>query len=180
MIRSIGGARARARVAAGLALGLLLAGCGAEEEGEPQVAAEPPVTFETGQVCLVSGADTTVVPVELAQTPAQRAHGLMERDALPSGAGMLFTFQEEQAPEQGFWMFRTRIPLDIAYLGADGEVVSIQQMAPCTSPDPRWCESYPSGAPYYGALEVNQGFLASRGIGVGDRVLRAGEPGCPG
>lgn len=156
----------------------LLAGC----EGEPEAASlagEPIVSFDTARVCIATATDTLPLTVEVAATDAQRAYGLMERDQLPADAGMLFTYAEPQPPESGFWMFRTRIPLDIAFLGPEGEIRSIQTMQPCTSPDPRWCDAYPAGVEFQAALEVNQGFFAARGIDVGDRVLSESEGECP-
>lgn len=120
----------------------MLAGCG---EGEPEtdpLAGEPVVSFDTARVCIITATDTLPLTVEVAATDAQRAYGLMERGQLPADTGMLFTYPEPQSPESGFWMFRTRIPLDIAFLGPGGEIRSMQ---PCTSPDPRWCDAYPRG-----------------------------------
>src|SRR3990172_8843577 len=43
--------------------------------------------------------------VEIADTPAERASGLMFRDSLPEGAGMLFDFGGQT--QAGFWMKNT-------------------------------------------------------------------------
>src|SRR3546814_11525240 len=51
--------------------------------------------------------------VEIADTDAERARGLMFRDELPAGHGMLF-IHDRLAP-QAYWMKNTRIPLDILY-----------------------------------------------------------------
>ncbi len=64
-------------------------------------------------------------------------------------------------------MKNTLIPLQIAYIDADGVIVSILDMVPCTE-DP--CEVYSPGSAYRSALEVNAGALDAAGISVGWRV----------
>lgn len=154
-----------------LVLGLTLPSCGRDQSPGADAADTPLLVFDTVALRIATASDTLPLRAELAVTDEQRAMGLMERSALPADAGMLFWFQEPQPDSTGFWMFRTRIPLDIAYLGPEGEIRSIRAMEPCTSPDPRWCPSYPAGAEYRAALEVNRGFFERHGIGVGDRVL---------
>jgi uncharacterized membrane protein (UPF0127 family) len=95
----------------------------------------------------------------------------MERQALAADAGMVFVFEADQQPDAGFWMFRTHVALDIAYFDADGRIVAILAMQPCDSPNPRLCRSYPPNTPYRGALEMNQGWFASHGVAVGDRIF---------
>ena len=150
----------------------VIMGC---EREEAQVVAEvtrsnPIVPLDSGLVLLETADDTISLNVEIAETSEQKSTGLMERRALPDYQGMLFVYEEEQAPSDPFYMFRTRIPLDIAFMDSTGQVVAIRHMEPCTSPDPRWCERYPPGMPYHAALEVNLGFLEEQGIGIGDRV----------
>ncbi|MCC5900543.1 MAG: DUF192 domain-containing protein [Halomonas sp.] len=108
--------------------------------------------------------------VEVAETTAQRQRGLMGREHLPEESGMLFRFESEQSADNAFWMYRTLIPLDIAFIDADGRIVAINTMQPCESDTPRECSSYPAGAAYHSALEVNAGYFAERGIKVGDCV----------
>lgn len=79
-------------------------------------------------------------------------------------------------------MYRTRFPLDIAYLDDSGRVVAIRRMEPCTSPVAEFCPTYPPGQPYTSALEVPRGYFEGRGIGVGDSVVlvrTSGNAGLP-
>ncbi|PRY66751.1 hypothetical protein B0H98_101746 [Vreelandella songnenensis] len=115
--------------------------------------------------------------VEVAQTAAQRQRGLMEREHLPEQRGMLFRFEQEQPAGNAFWMYRTLIPLDIAFIDQDGRIVAINTMPPCESSAPGECPTYPAGAAYYAALEVNGGYFAARNIQVGDCVSVPGEAG---
>ena len=68
------------------------------------------------------------VSAEVAQTPDQRALGLMYRFSLPADHGMLFVFPEPQP--LGFWMRNTYIPLSIAFIDAEGRIVNVEDMAP--------------------------------------------------
>lgn len=154
----------------------LLSACGGDEDAEPPVTRENPVVpLDTGTVFIETSSDTFQLSVEIAETPNQRQIGLMERLQMPEEEGMIFLHYEESDASAGFWMFRTRIPLDIAYLDRDGSIVAIRQMEPCTSQYVAGCPTYAAGVPFWGALEVNRGYFEGRGIGIGDRVtLRRG------
>lgn len=108
--------------------------------------------------------------VEVAKSAAQRQRGLMERESLPENRGMLFRFESEQPAGNTFWMYRTRIVLDIAFIDQEGRIVAINTMPPCESSVPANCPSYPAGAAFWAALEVNGGYFAERGIKVGDCI----------
>ncbi|AFT70131.1 Protein containing DUF192 [Alloalcanivorax dieselolei B5] len=111
--------------------------------------------------------------VELADTGEERARGLMERDNLGEFKGMLFRYERPQPAVNGFWMFNTHIPLDIAFLGRNGEILTIHTMEPCLHRDPYSCPVYRSAARYSSALEVNAGFFARHGVTPGSRVRPA-------
>ena len=77
--------------------------------------------------------------------------------------GMLFIY-----PTPGprtFWMKDTFIPLSIAFLDDNGRIISIQRMAPMQTD-----ERYRSLQPVRYALEVNRGWFADHGIGIGNIV----------
>jgi uncharacterized protein len=131
----------------------------------------PLVSFDTASAAIITGTDTLRLSVELAASEDQRAYGLMERSELPADAGMIFLYTSEQPADAGFWMYRTRIPLDIAFLDEAGTIVRILPMEPCPAPDPRGCRSYPPGVPYFSALEVNRGYFARHGVTAGNRVI---------
>ncbi len=154
---------------------LALSGC-APAQGDSAPGGEAAEAASTGQVAggapasrsrpapgrawVIFGADTVVA--EVARTPEQRAEGLMYRQDLPDGTGMLFVFEENEV--RSFWMQNTYVPLDIAFLDPGLTVVDIQQMAPMTT------DNYDSTSPAMFALEVRQGWFAERGIAVGARA----------
>lgn len=112
---------------------------------------------------------------ELASSAAQRRQGLMERDALGQDAGMLFVYP--QLTKSSFWMYRTRIALDIAFIDAQGRIAEIHTMQPCTSDSPQECPHTQPASAYRAALEVNAGYFARHGIKPGDCVSWPGDGG---
>ena len=109
---------------------------------------------------VIFGTDTIVA--EIARTADERAQGLMYRDELPDGTGMLFVFPDVEI--RSFWMANTYVALDIAYLSVSYVIVDIQQMEPLVT------DSYPSSAPSMFALEVSQGWFAEHDVVVGDQA----------
>lgn len=92
--------------------------------------------------------------VEVADDEAERARGLMFRDVLPEGRGMLFLHERTQP--LAYWMKNTRIPLDILYFDERLALVSQQRdVPPCSAGDA--CPPYPSGTPARYVLELNAG-----------------------
>jgi uncharacterized membrane protein (UPF0127 family) len=128
------------------------------------------MAFDTATIRAV-GRDTARLTVQLAESEAQQTMGLMERRTLAPDAGMLFLYGSTQPDSNAFWMFRTRIPLDIAFIDSAGTIRTVLTMQPCASDLASGCPSYPATTPYRAALEVNAGYFARQRLGVGDRVL---------
>ncbi|TAN08330.1 MAG: DUF192 domain-containing protein [Rhodanobacteraceae bacterium] len=104
--------------------------------------------------------------VEVATTPAEQAHGLMDRTSMPLDHGMLFVFPDSSP--RTFWMKHTLIPLDMLFFDTNRRLVSIQADAkPCRS-DP--CALYPSRVPARYVLELNAGTAARLGLRDGDAI----------
>lgn len=181
------GSHVTARFAAAAAALFLLASCDAANRDEmpaddvpPPVSstAEPtPVRFDTATLLFITSRDTVTMVAEVADRADERAYGLMDRDELDADAGMIFLYDQIQSQDTGFWMYRTRIPLDIAYFDGAGRIVGIEQMMPCTSIDPGRCSGYAAGVPYFGAVEANRGYFRRNGIAIGDRVVLPGRLG---
>lgn len=107
------------------------------------------------------------IDVEVASTPATRARGLMFRDHLPRGRGMIFIFPNEEI--QSFWMKNTLIPLDMVWINSEDSIVHIEQRVPPCPGEP--CPSYTSDARAKYVLELSGGEAAHFGLKVGDRLL---------
>jgi uncharacterized protein len=75
---------------------------------------------------VIFGADT--VRAEIARTDQERQRGLMFRESVPDGTGMLFVFP--RAEVQGIWMKDTYVPLDVAFLDAQFRVLNIEHLEP--------------------------------------------------
>ena len=105
--------------------------------------------------------------VEIADDDAERARGLMFRDALADGHGMLFIHDREEP--QSYWMKNTRIPLDILYFDDARKLVSQQRdVPPCSLGNA--CPPYPSDAPARYVLELNAGEAARLGLEDGAAI----------
>jgi uncharacterized membrane protein (UPF0127 family) len=100
----------------------------------------------------------------------QRARGLMEVTDLQGYSGMAFVYQEDV--ENDFYMRNTPMPLSIAWIAADGEVVTITDMEPCE--DREGCPTYGPDGPYRYAIEVPQGRLENLGITESSTVTVGG------
>jgi uncharacterized membrane protein (UPF0127 family) len=105
--------------------------------------------------------------VEVADDDAERARGLMFRDALAADAGMLFVHDAEQP--QAYWMKNTKIPLDILYFDARRKLVSVQKRVPPCSAGDR-CPPYPSEGSALYVLELNAGTADTLGVAAGDEL----------
>ena len=104
--------------------------------------------------------------VEIADTPAARAQGLMRRTDLPRDAGMLFLF--EDAAPRAFWMENTPLSLDMLFIGDDGRVCGIVERAVPFTRDPRH-----SGCDARAVLEIHGGLSESLGLAIGARMRHA-------
>lgn len=110
--------------------------------------------------------------VEIAADDATRARGLMFRDKLPDGTGMLFIHDREEP--QAYWMKNTRIPLDILYFDSALKLVSQQRnVPPCSAGNA--CPSYPSQRPARYVLELNAGEAERLKLENGTELQLAGS-----
>lgn len=127
---------------------------------------ETEVPFEhEGNLSVIApdGTLKTTFEIEFAQGEYETSLGLMYRKTMEANRGMLFIFSEEE--ERSFWMKNTYIPLDIVYINAQKQIVSIFKNA-----KPLDESSCPSNAPAMYALELNAGTCEKLGIQVGDTI----------
>ena len=86
----------------------------AQKRGEPEVV-------------LATRAGELHVKVEIARNDPERQRGLMYRQKLEPGRGMIFLFEHPEKLK--FWMKNTYIPLDMIFIGADKRVVYVEENA---------------------------------------------------
>jgi uncharacterized protein len=153
----------------------LASAAGLVGRNEPPAVADPLATTPTGQGADPStaayrlepaGGAPVTVRLEVAADPATRARGLMGRRQVPEGTGMVFLYPADVS--QSYWMKNTLVPLSIAFVAADGRVVSVAEMTPCRA-DP--CPSYEPAGPYRYAVELPGGSFGAAGVGPGDKVV---------
>ena len=101
--------------------------------------------------------------VELAVNPSEQMTGLMNRESLKSNHGMLFVFSEPK--QASFWMHNTSIPLDLAFLDADGVILEIIPLVPF---EEKPVLSKSSKVSY--AIEVSRDWFGSRNLKAGLKV----------
>ena len=110
--------------------------------------------------------DGYAVRVELAADNDTRAQGLMFRDRLPAGTGMIFLFTE--TGDYPFWMKNTLIPLDMIWIDDQKRIAAIIPDVPPCKADP--CPSYPPNAPARYVLELAAGEAKKHNLAVGQTL----------
>lgn len=103
------------------------------------------------------------IQAEVAQTPDERATGLMFRRTMPANDGMLFAFEE--AGTQCFWMKNTLLPLDMIFIGGDRRIVGVVSNAEPLTLTARGVEE-----PSQYVLEIGGGLAARLGIQAGQPI----------
>ncbi|MEO1038079.1 MAG: DUF192 domain-containing protein [Pseudomonadota bacterium] len=156
------------------ALSLILAAAACAQSAEPgpndsvldPTAPDAIVVYGGPEALGVEKADGELVlfQVEIADDPVNRQRGMMFRESLDEGAGMLFDFGEVRPVS--IWMRNTLIPLDILYVRQNGLIGKIIANAQPMSERQLW-----SDYPVLGVIELNAGAAAAAGIQPGDQVL---------
>jgi uncharacterized protein len=116
------------------------------------------VSFKTTQIKI--GAHP--LKVEVAASEPQRSQGLMFREKLGREDGMLFVFDEPGY--HSMWMKNTLIPLSVAFVDGNGEILNILDM------EPRTLDTHTAAGPARYAIETNKGWFADKKVKAGDKV----------
>lgn len=101
--------------------------------------------------------------VEVADDPRERAQGLMFRENMALGRGMLFLY--EKPHNATFWMRNTLIPLDMIFLDTQGRVTRIHENA-----KPLDETVIDGGDGVIAVLELNGGLSARLGLSEGSQL----------
>ena len=139
-----------------LTLAVLLSGCSKEDTDGISTTH---VTFPNGK---------TIV-VEIERKTAELMKGMMFRDSLAEDHGMLFVNPKEDV--YSYWLYQTRIPLDIIWMDHDRRVVEMSlDTPPCKSTSAKDCTNYGGNYKSKYVLEVSAGVAAKNGLKVGDTL----------
>ena len=123
----------------------------------------PQPTLPTTPLTIQTAKGPARFTVEMATSWPQQEVGLMFRKTLAPNAGMLFDFVTESP--QSFWMKNTVLPLDMIFVNARDEIVTIHK-----NTTPYSEQSYVSTKPAKYVVEVNAGYTDRHTITVGDRI----------
>lgn len=105
-----------------------------------------------------------VFQVEIADTDSERQIGLMHRRELAADRGMLFDFGREQPV--AMWMQNTFVPLDMAFIRADGTVHRVE-----SDTTPLSTRSIEAGVDVRYVLEVPAGTARRIGMTRGSKII---------
>lgn len=126
-------------------------------------AGKPQTGLKTVSLVITSGRREHHYRVEVAQSAAQQATGMMFRTTVPPATGMIFPMQPPR--QANFWMRNTLVPLDLLFIGADGRIRNIIADAVPHSEAP-----LSSLGDVAAVLELAGGEAARTGIQPGDKV----------
>ena len=112
---------------------------------------------------LITAQGTHTIDVEVTETPAEKAQGLMFRTRLADTGGMLFFYDTPQ--EITMWMRNTYIPLDMVFIRADGVVHRIEART-----EPLSENIVASKGDVTACLELAGGAAERLGLKPGDKV----------
>lgn len=114
----------------------------------------PTVELQVGTAKLVA---------EVADEEHEREKGMMFREDLADGEGMVFVM--DRPGPAAFWMRNTTVPLSIAYVNSAGLILEIHDLEPLNE---RSVQSAFGSVAY--AIEVPQGWFSRVGVYPGTRV----------
>lgn len=141
-----------------LAAAMALSGCGSN----------PNVTDEIG-ITIVTFPNGARINAETMRDDIELIKGMMFRETMPANRGMLFVHPEENIFH--YWMYQTKIPLDIIWMDHDRRIVEMSlDTPPCKSTAAKDCTNYGGNYKSKFALEVNAGIAKKNGLKVGDTL----------
>ena len=147
---------------------MLLSGCSGDEDQIKGGDAGSIVIEDLGTLPVTIKGEA--FELELALTQASREQGLSDRPSIAADGGMLFVFPREE--QRAFVMRRCLVPIDIAFLNAQGKVVwmhAMQVEADPDAPDNR-LKHYISHYPAQFAIELKEGTLRRLGLKQEDQI----------
>jgi uncharacterized membrane protein (UPF0127 family) len=121
--------------------------------------------LNTRIVTLPDGAE---IRVEVLIKPAEMARGMMYRDPLPPGRGLLFVHQKPDYYR--YWMSNVKAPLDIIFMDASRQIVEISADTPPCATKPEDCLLYGGHKVEQYVLELRAGEARRLGLHAGQKL----------
>jgi uncharacterized membrane protein (UPF0127 family) len=118
----------------------------------------------TGTLVLETATGKHTYTVEVAESPQEKARGLMFRRSMPRDHGMIFLHYPPRRATM--WMRNTYISLDMIFISEQGTVLRIE-----ANTEPFSTDVIESGGIAKAVLELNAGEAARIGLKPGDRVV---------
>jgi uncharacterized membrane protein (UPF0127 family) len=135
----------------------VLAGCGQKTDAVDD--------FRTTKIKLPDG---TVIRAEVMRREEDMRRGMMFRDSLPEGRGMLFI--HGSTGKYTYFMYQVKIPLDIIWLDSRNNVVEISENTPPCTTNASACPTYGGTKDALVVLELAGGAARKHGIVPGARL----------
>lgn len=138
----------------------ILTACRKDESALVQEFSSRPVTLPDG----------STVRAEVMTHDKDMMRGMMFRDSLPEGNGMLFI---HPAPgKYAYWMYQVKVPLDIIWMDARGRVVEIVENAPPCKAAASECMNLKHGGNQEAmvVLELPGGYGRKHGVAIGEVI----------
>ncbi|MGA2136392.1 MAG: DUF192 domain-containing protein [Bryobacteraceae bacterium] len=132
-------------------------GC-SSDTGGPEVLNTRTVTLPGGQK----------IRAEVEVTQVDMRKGMMFRDSLPQGHGMLFIHDEPGL--YPYWMFQCRIPLDMLWMDPQHKIVEISADTPPCRDAAEKCPNYGGHEQAQYVLELGGGEAKRLGLKVGQTL----------
>jgi len=107
--------------------------------------------------------DDLCLGVEVVSSSQDISGGLMYREGLDEGRGMLFVFGSEG--RHGFWMKNMKFSVDMIWIGSDGRVVHVERSVPVCGEGS--CPGYAPAEKAKYVLETRANFSAENGVDAG-------------
>jgi uncharacterized protein len=141
-----------------LLVALLGAGCGGPENEAPEPLSTRKVTLPNGQQ----------IRAEVEMNDLDMRRGMMFRDSLARGRGMLFIHQTPGL--YPYWMYQVRIPLDIVWMDASRRIVEISADTPPCKTKASLCANYGGHQTAQFVLELGGGEARRLGLSLGQTL----------
>jgi len=137
---------------------LLAGGCGGPDTVGPEVLGMRTVKLPGGQE----------IQAEVEINPIDMQKGMMFRDSLARGHGMLFI--HDKPGLYPYWMYQVEIPLDMLWMDASRHIVEISAGTPPCKTKASQCPNYGGHQQSQFVLELGGGEAQRLGLHLGDML----------